>query len=224
MPIRINLLADQQAAEAMRRRDPVKRATWASGFLVGVMVFWSGYLQYRLMAAMRDVNRYESEWSKLESEYKKVTTNLSVAAEAERKWGALQSLATNRFLWATPLNALQFVMLTVNDVQLTRLKTDQSYLIAPAIPPSTNTSGTISHGRPGSSRERILLTLDAKDSSVRPGDQISKFQQAITNSPYFNTNLQKVELTQFSPIQEGDAGTRRFVTFTLECQYPDKAR
>jgi len=208
----------------MRRRDPVKRATWASGFLVGVLVVWSGYLQFRLMAAMRDVQRYESEWSKIEADYLRVSTNLTKAAEAERKWGALQSLATNRFLWATPLNALQFVMLTVNDVQVTRLKTDQSYVITQAIAPSTNAAGGISHGKPGSSRERILLTLDAKDSSARPGDQISKFQQAITNNPYFKTNLQRVELTQFSPRQEGDANTRPFVTFTLECQYPDKVR
>ena len=33
---------------------------------------------------------------------------METAAEAERKWLALQTLATNRFLWANPLNALQF--------------------------------------------------------------------------------------------------------------------
>ena len=208
----------------MRRRDPVKRATWASGFLVGGLVLWSGYLQFRLMAAMRDVQRYESEWSKIEADYLRVSTNLTKAAEAERRWGSLQSLATNRFLLATPLNALQFVMLTVNDVQVTRLKTDQSYVVTQPIAPSTNASGAISHGRPGTARERILLTIDAKDISQHPGDQIVKFQQAITNNPYFRTNLQKVELTQQSPRQEGDANARPFVTFTLECQYPDKVR
>ena len=66
MPIRINLLAEQQAADELRRRDPVKRATWAGGFLVGVLTVWSGYLQVKLMAATSEVNRYESEWKKLE--------------------------------------------------------------------------------------------------------------------------------------------------------------
>ncbi|HZI33456.1 MAG TPA: hypothetical protein VFF11_14035, partial [Candidatus Binatia bacterium] len=100
MPIRLNLLAEQQAAEDLRRRDPVKRAMWVAGLIVGVVVIWSGHLQIKLMAAMHEVNKYESEWKKLEPEYKKVTANLDRAAEARRKWAALQSLASNRFLWA----------------------------------------------------------------------------------------------------------------------------
>ncbi len=127
MPIRINLLAEQQEADG--RRDPVKRATWVGGFLVGVLAVWSGYLQVKLMAATSEVNRYESEWKKLESDYKKVSANMEAAAEAERKWAALQALATNRFLWANPLNALQFVMVTVDEVQITALRTSQTYTI-----------------------------------------------------------------------------------------------
>ena len=73
MPIRLNLLAEQQAAEDLRRRDPVKRAIWVAGLIVGVMVIWSGRLQIKLMGAMSEVNRYESEWKKLEPEYNKVT-------------------------------------------------------------------------------------------------------------------------------------------------------
>ena len=227
MPIRINLLAEQQAAEEMRRRDPVKRATWVSGFVVGIMVLVSGYLQFKLMAAMREVNRSESEWQRIEPDYTKITSNMNKTAEAERKWEALQSLATNRFLWAPPLNALQYVMLSVEDVQVTRLKTDQSYVITEAVLPSTNSVdgvSRISRGKPATSREKILITIDARDSSKRPGDQIPKFQQAVTNNPYFRTNLQKTELTAFSPRQEGGAGARPFVTFTVECQFPEKFR
>ena len=44
MPIRINLLAEAQAAEEMRRRDPVKRALWgASIVVVGVIAFFLPY-------------------------------------------------------------------------------------------------------------------------------------------------------------------------------------
>ena len=221
MPIRINLLAEQQAADELRRRDPVKRAAWVSGFLVGGLVIWSGYLQVKLMAATRDVNRYEAEWKKIEPDYTKVSSNLNKIVEIERKWGALHSLATNRFLWATPLNALQYVMLGVDDVQVTRMKTDQSYALTEAVKPSTN-SGTISHGKPGTSREKVMVTIEAKDWSKNPGDRIFKFQEAIYNFPYFKTNLQKTELTGRSPRQEGDA--RPFVSFTIECLYPDKVR
>jgi len=222
MPIRINLLAEQQAAEEMRRRDPVKRAAWASAFLIGILVLVSAYLQFKLMAAMRAVNRSESEWKRIEPDFTKITSNLNKTAEAERKWAALQSLATNRFLWAPPLNALQYVMVSVDDVQVTRLKTDQSYLITEAVKPSTNSVGGVSRGKPATSREKVMITIDAKDSSKRPGDQIVKFQQAITNYPYFRTNLQKTELTGRSPRSEGDASTRPFVTFVIDCQYPEK--
>ena len=225
MPIRINLLAEQQAAEDLRRRDPVKRATWVASLLVGVMAVWSGYLQVKLMAAMSEVNRYESQWKRLEPDYKKVTANFDKAKEAEGKWAALQSLATNRFLWATPLNALQYVIAKVDDVQVLRLKTDQTYTITEGIKPSTNADGTLSRGRPATSREKIVLTVDAKDSSKRPGDQIFKLQGAINNDPYFKTNLQKTELTLVSPEQaDPNNPGRRFVTFTLECQYTEKTR
>jgi hypothetical protein len=225
MPIRINLLAEQQAAEELRRRDPVKRATWAAGFVVAVLLVWSGYLQFRLMAAMREVNRYEADWKKIEPDYKKVSENLEKLAEAERRWAALQALATNRFLWAPPLNALQYVMLNVDGVQVTRLKTDQTYTITEAVKPSTNANTLIvTRGKPGTSREKVVMTIDAKDSSKRPGDQVFKFQDAINSFPYFKTNLQKVELTGRSPQQEGLPEGRPFVTFTIECQFPEKVR
>src|SRR5438093_6617785 len=158
MPIRINLLAEQQAADELRRRDPVKRATWVGGFLVGVLAVWSGYLQVRLMAATSEVNRYESEWKKLESAYKKVSANMEAAAEAERKWAALQALATNRFLWANALNALQFVMVTVDEFQITALKTSQTYIITDPVKPSTNAVGTVSRSNPATSREQATFS------------------------------------------------------------------
>src|SRR6267143_2070202 len=127
MPIRINLLAEQQAAEDLRRRDPVKRTAWVAGFFVGILVLWSAYLQFKLMGIGREMNRVETEWKKLEPDYNKVITNLDKIADAERKWTSLQSLANNRFLWAAPLNALQYTL--VDDVQIVRLKADQVYTI-----------------------------------------------------------------------------------------------
>jgi len=41
MPIRLNLLAEAQAAEEARRRDPVKRAIWIGALLVSVVLVWS---------------------------------------------------------------------------------------------------------------------------------------------------------------------------------------
>src|SRR6266516_671175 len=232
MPIRINLLAEQQAADELRRRDPVKRATWVGGLLVGVLAVWSGYLQVRLMAATSEVNRYEAEWKKLESDYKKVSANMEAAAEAERKWAALQALAKNRFLWANPLNALQFVMVTVDEVQITSLKTSQSYTITEPVKPSTNAVGIVSLVKPGTSREKVSFNLEgrdtskeAKDPSKRSTDGVFKLQEAINNYPYFKTNVVRSQLITRSPDQpDPNNPTKRFSTFTLGCEFPENTR
>jgi hypothetical protein len=222
MPIRINLLAEQQAAEDLRRRDPVKRTAWVAGLFVGILALYGALRQFELMGVARRVRQVEAEWKKLEPDYIKVSTNLNKIADAERKWTSLQNLASNRFLWATPLNALQYTL--VDDVQIIRLKADQVYTVTEGIKPSTNAAG-VSRGKPPRSREKIVLTLEANDYSASPGDQIPKFQEALSTYPYFKTNLQKVELTSRTAKQT-DASKlgKPFVFFTLECQFPEKER
>ena len=70
MPIRINLLAEQLAAEEARRRDPVKRAFWAGGALVAVVIVWIISLQLRLVSAKAELSRYESKLAALEENSK----------------------------------------------------------------------------------------------------------------------------------------------------------
>jgi len=232
MPIRINLLAEQQAADELRRRDPVKRAAWVGGFLVGVLAVWSGYLQVRLMAATSEINRYQSEWKKLEADYKKVSANMEAVAEAERKWSALQALATNRFLWANPLNALQFVMVTVDEVQITGLKTAQTYALTEPVRPTTNSVGTVSPGKRGTSREKVTFSMEGKDTSKeakdpakRSTDGVFKLQEAINNHSFFKTNLVKSQLITRSPDQpDPNNPTKRFSTFTIGCEFPEVTR
>src|SRR5258705_11338657 len=69
MPIHINLLAESQALEEMRRRDPVKRAIWVASVLAGVILLWAGYLQSKAMVAKREVNRLEAKLISNTNEY-----------------------------------------------------------------------------------------------------------------------------------------------------------
>jgi hypothetical protein len=46
MPIRINLLAEEQYLAEMRRKDPVKRAAYLGGFLAVLALGWWGWLLY----------------------------------------------------------------------------------------------------------------------------------------------------------------------------------
>jgi hypothetical protein len=223
MPLRINLLAEAQAQEDLRRRDPVKRAIWCAAALVFVMLAWSSELQLKSLIARGELNRVAAQLNTRTNEFQQVLTNQRKLHEANRKLSLLQQMATNRMLHGTLLNALQ--QTTLDDVQLMRLKTDETYVYNEEVKAKTNSNDRVIPGRPASVTEKITVTLEAKDSNVNPGDQVNKFKQAINQTPYFQTMMGKsneVRLTNLSPPQslEGKA----FVLFQLECRFPEKTR
>src|SRR6266446_4467159 len=98
MAIRINLLAESQALEDLRRRDPVKRLIWV-GVLIGVgMLVWSSTLQLKAMIAKKDLGRLEALLRGRTNEFQMVQTSQRKLLEIDAKLGKLQALATNRFL------------------------------------------------------------------------------------------------------------------------------
>ena len=223
MPIRINLLAEAQALEELRRKDPVKRAIWIGVGLVIVVLAWSSSLQVKAMLAKGELNRVTAQLATRTNEYQQVLANESKLIQVNRKLGALQELATNRLLHGSLLNALQ--QTTLDDVQLVRLKTDESYLYNEEIKPKTNANDHVIPGKPASVTEKVVVTLDARDSSVNPGDQVSKFKRKIGESQYFQAALGKtneVRLTNLSPPQAFEG--KPFVLFTVECRYAEKTR
>jgi hypothetical protein len=223
MPIRINLLAEAQALEDLRRRDPVKRAIWVGVALVVLILAWSSSLQLKSLIARGELNRVNAQLNQRTNEFQQVLTNQRKLAEANRKLSMLQQMATNRMLHGTLLNALQ--QTTLDEVQLMRLRTDETYIYNEEIKAKTNSNDHVVPGRPASVTERITVTLEAKDSAPNPGDQVNKFKQAISQSPYFQTVLGKtneVRLTNLSPPQTLEG--KPFVLFTLECRFPEKTR
>ncbi|MCU0782626.1 MAG: hypothetical protein MUF81_00990 [Verrucomicrobia bacterium] len=224
MFIHLNLLAEAQAAEELRRRDPVKRALWLAGLLVSVMLVWSSSLQVKTMLVQRDLSRVENKIGSRTNEYQQVLDFQKKTADIEMKLGALHQLATNRFLNGTLLNALQ--QTTVENVQLLRLRADQSYLITEEVKAKKTESGRTFPARPATATEKIVLTLEAKDTAPNPGDQVNRFKEMIADHAYFQNALGKtneVKLTTLSPPQSQPDG-RAFVQFTLECRYPEKTR
>ena len=139
MPIRINFLAEHQAAEEAKRRDPAKRAQLIAVCFILLLVLWAALLQVRLMSANSEVSDVAARYKQIEAQYQLVRTNYAKATEAIGKLAALQQLATNRFLWAPPLSALQYVV--VEDVQLSALRGRHSYSLTEATPAVTNSTG-----------------------------------------------------------------------------------
>lgn len=224
MPIRINLLADAQAAEELRRKDPVKRAIYVAGFLVFLVALWATTLQLKIMAAKGDISSLDTKWKRIEQGYKEAVDSQRATIETELKLASLQSLTTNRFLWGTALDALQRTLKGVEDVQVNRLRTEQVYIIneefkAPAgSPPGVTT-------KPASATERIKLTIDATDSTA--GSRVNKYKESIVAVPFFKDHLNAkdgVLLTQRSAPQQSKFGLGMVVNFTLECFFPEKTR
>ena len=224
MPIRINLLAEAQAAEDLRRRDPIKRVIFWGVLVVALVLVWWSWLQLRVIVANKDLSQVEAEIQLHTNAYQVVLLSEKKITETKQNLAALQKLTSSRFLQGTLLEALQHA--AVPGVQLMRLRVDQSYLASEATAASSDDT-RISRGRSaGTVTEKIVVSLDARDYSSSPGDQVNKFKDAIAHQPYFLAVLDKtngVRLTNLSPPQVGPDG-KPSVLFTLECTYPDRTR
>lgn len=209
MPIHLNLLAEAQAAEDLRRRDPVKRVIVGGLLVVVAMLAWCSVVYVKVMLAESELGRTQFAVDSHALPYQNALTNDSKIAAAKMKISQLQKLVNARFLQGNLLNALQKV--TVDDVQLTGIRVDQSYFRT-AKPPSIT--------------EQTIVTLHARDSSANPGDQVGKFKDALARQAYFQGMLEKTNdilLTDESAPQQDQNG-KGFVSFTLECHFPVKKR
>lgn len=225
MPIRINLLAEAQAVEELRRRDPVKRTIWVAGFLVALVLIWCLWVQGQIMQANSELHKHEVHWTSIEKRHAEITANLKKSAAIEQKLNALARLSTNRFLWGSTLNALQQTV--VDDVQTVRFKGEQTFTLTEATKAKTTGSKT-TPATPASATEKITLTIEAKD--WNPAQQnYNKFKQALQKFPYFQSSLtnraDSLRLTSLSkPSFSPSDPLRPFVMFTLEMNYPEVRR
>ena len=222
MPIRINLLAEAKAAEELRRHDPVKRVIFVGALAVALTLVWSSSLQLQTMLSKKEVSDRQTEIAARTNEFQHVLLEQKKTAAANEKLMALKKMTNSRFLEGNLLNALQKV--TVDGVRLTRLKVDQDYFPAAGTPSQTNKNGVIL-GRPSTVTEKIVVWLDARDSSANPGDQVNKFKEAVADQSYFKAMLNKtngVQLINLSAPQAVDGKT--CVLFTLKCNFPEYVR
>lgn len=226
MPIRLDLLAEAKAAEEERRRDPVKRAILFGGCAVAVMLLWSLSLYAKGLVRSSELSRAETDLGSRTNEYLQVLANQRQLQDVRQRYYALQQLATNRFLNGNVLQALQRA--TVDSVQLVRLKTEQTYVLTPEAKARTNSAGkVVVPAKPATITERVVLMLDAKDSSANPGDQVSRFKENIANAPHFRQLLGKtneITLRNLSAPQPDPITGKPSVLFTLECRFPEKVR
>jgi len=224
MPIRINLLAEAQAAEELRRKDPVKRATYVAGFLVFLVALWATTLQFKIMTAKGELSALDTKWRDIEKNYKAAVESRRAAREADEKLSALQHMSTNRFLWGNALNALQFSFDGLEGIRVSHLRTDQSYLVNEGTPGRTNGSQVIP-GKSTTMTERIKLIIDGTDATA--GSRVQNFKKSIASVPYFKANLKQTDgvvLKEQGPPMQSSPDAPPVVIFTFECYFPNQTR
>lgn len=222
MPIRINLLAEAQAEEDLRRRDPVKRSLIVGGLLVGAFIVWFSSIVANNMWEGRRLTQINNEIQTRTNEFSQVLSNKKKADDIQKRIDALNKLSAVRFLQGNMMDAFQKIYSP--NVQITRLRMDQTYAVTAGSAAVTNNFGVVP-GKLGTATERITLFVDARDSSMNPGDQVNQFKDAITKQEFFKSVLATngVRLSNLSAPQS-TPDSRPFVMFTLECRFPDKTR
>jgi len=227
MPIRINLLAEAQAAEELRRRDPVKRAVLLGAACAAVMVVVSLIIQSQVMSTNRKADGFTQRIQAITNDYATVMADFDRLQQLNLNIRGLDILASERFLNGTLLNSLQKVY--VENVQLIHLRAEQNYTITEEVKskPSATTPGPAKATKPATSIEKVTLLVEARDTSATPGEQVTKFKDALGKSDYFlkllGTNNQMRLVNRSPPQLQSDTG-RLGVQFTLEARLPEKVR
>jgi Tfp pilus assembly protein PilN len=224
MPLRINLLAEAQAAEEFRRRDPVKRAAYVGAMLIAALLAWASLLQARMTLNKAQVSKLEGKIAALDGDYTEIIKSQKTLIETRERLVALKRLSTNRYLTGNLLDALQTAY--VDGVRVVKLKTRFDYTMTAPTRPKTNAFSVIP-GKPATAAEQITVQIEAKDSSETPGDQVDEYKKVVASLPHlkdlFQEEEKEVRLTSLNPPGVDEAG-RSYVLFTLECKYPEKVR
>ena len=129
MPIRINLLAEQQAAEEARRRDPIKRALVMGGVFIVFTLLWTLMTYMQVKARRLEYLNEETKFKQLEDNSKAVRGVQADIGDFERRLVSLDRYSTNRVLWANMLDALQRA--TMDQIRLKSIIANQKYLTNP---------------------------------------------------------------------------------------------
>jgi hypothetical protein len=126
MPIRINLLAEQQAAEDARRRDPVKRALVVGGALVLATLMWTLMTHMQVKARRAELANLDTSFKQIDEKAKAARTLQAEIGDLERRIMSLDKYSTNRMLWASMLDALQRA--TIDQIRLKSISANQRYV------------------------------------------------------------------------------------------------
>jgi hypothetical protein len=181
MPIRINLLAEQQAAEEARRKDPVKRALIIGGALVVLILVWTLSTFMQVKARRAELANLDTAFKQLDERARGVRTVQSEVGDFERRIASLDRYSTNRILWASMLDALQKP--NFSQIRMKSIVANEKYITnAATVFFSTN------FNLPFATKAPAWKFWASGAAATSPTDQAAKLFKSFTNAPPFSTN------------------------------------
>lgn len=213
-------MAEAQALEEARRRDPVKLGSWVAGFLVVLVGLWIMEKQFEIHWAKGDLARLDAQVKANEAQYNGVIAAKARTAAIEGKIAALEYLKTNRFLWGPVLNALQQTV--VDQVQVSHFVGLQIY---EREPPKSLAGKTI----PGTATfEKVKLSITAKDYSAKT-DGYKNYEDTLNHFDFFAKKMGgregfTIEGAPGPKSADAPGSPREFRVFTLTNQLPEIRR
>ncbi len=177
-------------------------------------------LQLDVYFSLAEYSRVEKRFEEINSKYAAVTNNLIKTTAVDQKLAALDTLSTNRFLWAPLLNTLQKTM--VDDIQILKVSGEQTHTKQESRVLGSGSSKVII---PGGVVESITLNLMAKDSSPNQQGYI-RYKESLSNCEYFLKHLQRrngfvLDGTLSQASVDPSDPIKQFVTFALVSHFPE---
>lgn len=213
----IDLLAQHKEEAEVRSRDPMKRAYVMAAVLVVLMLGWYAFMAFEGKTTDKTLEQQTAEMNSLQRAFAEADADEKKLAEINNTLDSLAKLSTNRFLWASALNALQHTV--VDNFQMVRLQINQEVSQTKAIPAVTNVHKVVIPGRAAETLRQTTFKIQAK--SFSKPSAAESFMSAITSSPWFKANLrpeQPVKLTESqAPIADPKDPSKMTIFFTVEC-------
>lgn len=229
MPIQINLLAERLAIEEERRKDPVKKAIIFASAVVALFVLWAVAKQVTIFRLGSQVKVHNLEFENVQAKYEQLTADQKVIQEYVNKLKSLNSLSTNRFLWANVLNALQQLPYDEMNIVVTRIVTKQTYNLTKGKIGDPNSDDPIKRATiPDYMTEKRDFLVEARDYSTPAGGQVAEFRRKLYALDYISNRVESADSVRLigrsaeqpDPIIPG----ARFVLFTVSVIFPDEER
>ncbi|MGZ5505938.1 MAG: hypothetical protein ACXWKG_19970 [Limisphaerales bacterium] len=171
--------------------------------------------------------RLERDWTIKEPKFKVLLATQERTDRLQTLLDGLDRYSTNRFLWANALNAIQHS--TINDIQVTRIRGDQTYDIVRGESATNNTpNGPVITRKPGISTERIRLVVEARDFDNQ-SQTWTKYKESLAKNAYFKRHLKRgegfvLDGTQSAPARDPLDPSHEFVSFSLVSHLPEVKR